>query len=654
MSNLPILTPAQIFKSFITKLNSQPKPKKKVFEVREYQQVAKKSVIDGLLNPKVRELLLALCAGGGKTYISKTIVDEITKLKGLGYKIAFCSPYNSITGQTTDYFEGCGLYQTGSKKRPDKGSNVTLFTMQTFENMFIVQKSKPLLDLNYDFIILDEVQLMQTKVERLQEKIKKEGLKTKLLMLSATPYDGGGYLLPIVEKAKVVLDWKFANAKEYIKGGHLLPVVVKQLAKTPVNESHLKTNNKGEDFTEETHEEALKNSVDVVRTVKPHLGHYSTIVVATNIEHAEKIAKDFIEEGYSVKCLHSKVDGKKDDILEEFKRGEFQIIVSVRMISVGTDMPIAVNLVVATLIASLAVWIQTVARVQRIGGGSNVAYVYDLFGNADRLGSPLQLVRPLPSSEKATRKNQKCENCGESFSLTLISSEIDNGVNWKIYTKTCCGEEVVKGQELESCVCESCQTQFLVEETYRVDTEIKANCSVCKTPNTIELITPYELTTLVRDRGEFELQMFSIYKDSLRESQYESFRKTLTVYSVFADDEDLVKSLDLALRDSLTVKEKIEHINLILGQAKVYTKRYQTLMLLFKKPNFEVDEMRVVAKIIEEGYELFKEGYIPRLNNRLHHWGITGEKEIDYKKLKRNLKSHLTYIKKTTPTLKEQ
>jgi superfamily II DNA or RNA helicase len=618
----------------------------KNFEIRQYQIEARDKIIAGLQSSKVSELLLALCAGGGKTYISKMVIDAITDIKGIDYQIAFCSPYNSITSQTTSYFEGCGIYQTGVKRRPDPNSNVTLFTMQTFENMFITKSEKtgkPKFELFYKFIILDEVQLMQTKVQRLQKLIKENGLDTKLLFLSATPYDGAGYLLPIVEKATPVLPWKYANAKEYIKRGNLLPLVVKQLAKTPIKESHLVTNQAETDFTEEVHNEALKNSVDVVETVHPYLGDYSTIVLATNIEHAEKITEDFRAKGYSVKALHSKVDGKKDGILEEFKRGEFQIIVSVRMITVGTDMPIAINLVVATLIASLAVWIQACARVQRIGGGSNIAYIYDLFGNADRLGSPLQLVEPKPLSEKPTKKAQRCEACGETFSLTLISSVVEEGVAWKTYVKTCCGEKVVRGQELESTVCANCNTQYEVEDTKQVNREIVSFCPHCNHPNALELITPYELTTLMRDRGEYVLQMFSVYKDYLREQQVENFKKWLTVYAVFAEDNELIESLDSAL-SNIDAKKKIEEINNIIYLSKEFRKKFYPIVNLFKKEGFNISDMAEVAEIVIEGFTKGGEIYIKRLKNRLTHWGFFQKKDIDYKRLKKNIKTHQTAI----------
>lgn len=65
-------------------------------------------------------------------------------------------------------------------------------------------------------------------------------------------------------------------------------------------------------------------------------------VNAANLKSVEKLTEDYkkILDGYNVVCLHGKMKSKeKDDIMERFKNGKIDVLVSTTVIEVGVDVP---------------------------------------------------------------------------------------------------------------------------------------------------------------------------------------------------------------------------------------------------------------------------------------------------------------------------
>ena len=72
-------------------------------------------------------------------------------------------------------------------------------------------------------------------------------------------------------------------------------------------------------------------------------------VNTANLKSVEKLTEDYkkILDGYNVVCLHGKMKSKeKDDIMERFKNGEIDVLVSTTVIEVGVDVPNASLMVI--------------------------------------------------------------------------------------------------------------------------------------------------------------------------------------------------------------------------------------------------------------------------------------------------------------------
>lgn len=92
------------------------------------------------------------------------------------------------------------------------------------------------------------------------------------------------------------------------------------------------------------------------------------LLFAIDIEHAEHIAYQLNESGIRTACVHSKMPKGRDAIISDFKAGEYQVLVSVAVLTTGFDVPDV------DLIALMRPTASPVLHIQIIGRGLRPVY----------------------------------------------------------------------------------------------------------------------------------------------------------------------------------------------------------------------------------------------------------------------------------------
>jgi len=111
------------------------------------------------------------------------------------------------------------------------------------------------------------------------------------------------------------------------------------------------------------------------------------IAFCVSCEHAEHVAEEFRQAGYSA----AQVDGKKTDferrrLINALGTGELNVLTSCDLISEGVDVPVVSCGIMLRPTQSKALWMQQMGRCLRPSPGKTHAVILDHAGNSLRLG----------------------------------------------------------------------------------------------------------------------------------------------------------------------------------------------------------------------------------------------------------------------------
>lgn len=119
-----------------------------------------------------------------------------------------------------------------------------------------------------------------------------------------------------------------------------------------------------------------------------------TIVFTTGGEHTESLTQEFVDNGMKAKYLLSgsprksfdKLSGNRQEVIDEFRRGDIDILVSVEMLTTGFDAPEIERVVLDFSTLSYSKYQQCVARGDRPFGNQKAFLVLDFGDNIKRFG----------------------------------------------------------------------------------------------------------------------------------------------------------------------------------------------------------------------------------------------------------------------------
>lgn len=118
-----------------------------------------------------------------------------------------------------------------------------------------------------------------------------------------------------------------------------------------------------------------------------------TICFCVSAKQAIDVTKEFIDNGISAKYLLSgyfdgdeEYSGERKEIMDAFKKSEFQVLVNVGIAVAGLDVP-DIRCVIANFATiSLTKWKQAIGRAARISDGKDEFIILDCGGNYKKLG----------------------------------------------------------------------------------------------------------------------------------------------------------------------------------------------------------------------------------------------------------------------------
>jgi DNA repair protein RadD len=176
----------------------------------------------------------------------------------------------------------------------------------------------------------------------------------------------------------------------------------------------------GGDYSKADLSKRLDN-MEVTSQILPELRafkdtHKHWLVFAIDIQHCEHIAAELNKLGIVAVAIHSKLDIDRKHLLDLFKDGYIQALVSVETLTTGFDAPLADLMVLLRPTASPVLHVQMLGRLMRPHPNKKVGLVLDFAGNVARLG-PVDEVELKPKrktkGQGGTLITKTCPDCKE-------------------------------------------------------------------------------------------------------------------------------------------------------------------------------------------------------------------------------------------------
>lgn len=418
-----------------------------LIQLRPYQQDIVNQAIESN-----EATLIQIPTGGGKTVIAREIIMEL--INHYNKQILFVAPKIVLMEQTMEVFKGLKPHIVHGTSKYSSKHHLLVSTIQTASRRD---------NLNPDVIIIDEIHYGFEGI--MIEKLIKDKPNTRVIGLSATPYDKNGRLLNGFD---LVLD-KY-DMKYMIKHKFLVPL--KSYVLTKPNLDNVKIIAGDYDLKDLGEVVCDKNTImEIVETTKSFIEKSKkTIVFAVDIEHAELLTKAYSATGFNVKTLHSRMS--KEDIKKEihsFREGynNVKILVSVLMLTTGFDVPDTDCAVIARPTRSQNLYKQMVGRILRTADDKKFAVLLDCGNVIENLGMPLEPVKIIDGNEIVNKL--RCNIC-ESENLKLVKK--DNNLYWECKD---CG--FLKEIEQGSYECDSCHQLHSIESDFSLENDkLYLNC----------------------------------------------------------------------------------------------------------------------------------------------------------------------------------
>ena len=370
-------------------------------QLRDYQNLAISNVRKSF-QAKYRSVLLTLPTGAGKT----VIFSEITRLAGLkGLNVLILVHRKELIDQAGDKLTKADVkYGIIAAGRKESKSSVQVASVQTLINRLNNPNQ-------FDLIIIDEAHHAVANSWRKIFDFYKSAIK---LGVTATPMRMTGAGLGEIFDKLII--------------GSTIPELVEQkyLAEhevyAPPNKLNLdKIRTIRGDYSKKEVEDEL-DKVDIVGDAVENyrrLGQNKpAIAFCISVKHGQYVTNKFKQAGYTAELITGSM--KSDDrktLIDNFKDGKLQILVSIDVVSEGFDVEGCYVAILLRPTQSEALYIQQVGRVLR-PEPNKVAIVLDHVGNTKRHGF-VDDVREFDLHQKAKTKRkgelapavETCEVC---------------------------------------------------------------------------------------------------------------------------------------------------------------------------------------------------------------------------------------------------
>jgi superfamily II DNA or RNA helicase len=370
-------------------------------QLRDYQNLAISNIRKSY-EASNKNVLLTLPTGAGKT----VIFSEITRLAGLkGANVLILVHRKELIDQAGDKLTKAdvkyGIIAAGHK---ESKSSVQIASVQTLINRLNNPDQ-------YNLIIIDEA---HHAVANSWRKIFEFYKKAKRLGVTATPMRMTGAGLGEIFDDLIV----GSTIPELVDKGYLAEHEV-YAPPNKLNLDKIKTI-RGDYSKKEVEDELDKVDIvgDAVENYRRLGQNKPAIAFCISVKHGQYVTNKFKEAGYTAELITGSMNSNdRKTLVDNFKDGKVQILVSIDVVSEGFDVE---NCYVAILLRptqSEALYIQQVGRVLR-PEPNKVAIVLDHVGNTKRHGF-VDEIREYDLHQKAKTKRkgelaatvETCEVC---------------------------------------------------------------------------------------------------------------------------------------------------------------------------------------------------------------------------------------------------
>ncbi|QEZ48948.1 DEAD/DEAH box helicase [Cupriavidus oxalaticus] len=354
-----------------------------------------------------RAVLCVLPTGGGKTEVALSIaLGEATHRN----RILVITERKTLCGQwgtriRRHGFDNVGILQADNTRMT--WAPVLVATAQTLAARGIPE--------DVGLVIVDESQIWHQTHDRVLATLS----GARVLGLTATPLRNGLGL----RFDKLVVG---ATIRELIDGGYLVPARYYAPRYEAIESALDDVAVRAGDFATNPLSAAMRAKAimgDVVRTWIERGEDRQTIAFCVDKEHARQLAGEFREAGITAEpILDDTDDDTRARLLSAFDARGLRVLVSVGVLSVGFDSPVASCAILARPTLSLSLHVQQGGRVLRPFEGKRDALILDHAGNTLRHGLLEDFQPPTELSEAADRKADRkkrhdpaqawlCRNC---------------------------------------------------------------------------------------------------------------------------------------------------------------------------------------------------------------------------------------------------
>lgn len=376
------------------------------------------------INTKIREkiksrnkhILVQLPTGGGKTVIFSYIALNAAKKGNKVLIITDREELLSQAGATIRKFDLHPSFIKAGSKFIDRRKNIYIAMSQTLRNRIGIQEWRDFILNEIEIVIIDEAHIQEFNY------LFEDGiLDTKLVLgFTATPSRSG-------KMRQLGLDYEVlirgAEPKDLIKLGYLLNCDLYE-AESP-DMAGVKINTLNNDYSEQSMFERFDKPTlykGLINNYREKADGKRMIVFCCNIEHAIKTTVELSNAGYRAKFVSSEVgkpvsknsmteaelavynekqrkydyflkyytdySGPRKQVIQQFKQGEFEIIVNVDILTKGFDDPSVEVVAVYRATTSMTLWLQMLGRGSRTYDENKTHFIALDFGaNAKRLGN---------------------------------------------------------------------------------------------------------------------------------------------------------------------------------------------------------------------------------------------------------------------------
>ncbi len=408
----------------------------------------------------------------------KELIDQIQETLGVKYNLA-----NGTIA--------AGFYE--QNKMP-----IQVGSVQTLNRRLFNWSKK-----DFDIIIVDEAHHI---VADSYKKILAEYPKAKLLGVTATPYRLNGAGFTDIFEELIVSD----SVSKFIKNGYLSEYDYYSIPATSTERKKIERLKIGfdGDYLESDMVNLMDNHTIRAKILESYLSYANGkkgIVYTINKAHNVNVCKQYNDNGISAMAIDSDTPkAMRDQIVEEFKQGKFQVLCNVNIFSEGFDCPDIEFVQLARPTKSLSMYLQQVGRGLRIHEGKDKTVILDNVGLYQDFG--------VPSARRMWRKHFKGQFVPD-VELQSIGDPPEQEVRFM--------KEYIEGEDDINLVHSTANEQLEIDEPTKNNIEMKTIADKLKeTNNIIDLLQKRGLDVqedLLREKAMYEkmLNLSGAIKDAL-------------------------------------------------------------------------------------------------------------------------------------------